>query len=267
METKIEGLILSKIPYQDRHLICHLLLRSGKRASVLFYGGQGGGKKKKDTILEVGHMLKVELKRTKHKSDLHHAKEWSAIWTHKNIRLDHKAFYLMCFYLEVVHKLSVEENLYDELRNEDKSLEGLFLTLSNGLLFLEKELKATDFNLKKNILVFLSKILLVQGVFPEREVCVLSENPIKEIDNIVLVMEQGGFADSSLVNAEDGRKQAFGESGKELWYLMGKVSNSKYPQLHDLELKNEEIVFILINYFCYQFHFSQSEFKSLPMIL
>jgi len=267
METKIEGLILSKVPYQDRHLICHLLLRNGKKASVLFYGGQGGGSKKKDTILEVGHMLKVELKRTKLKSDLHHAKEWSSIWVHSKIRLDHKAFYLMCFYLEVMTKISVEDNLYDELRNEDRSLEGLFITLSNALLFLEKGLGDESFSAKRDLLFFISKTLLVQGVFPERENCVLSGINIKELNNIVLVMEQGGFADSSLVNAEDGRKQAFGDSGKELWSLLGHISNSKYPQLNKLELNNEEIVYILINYFCYQFQFSQSDFKSLPMIL
>ncbi len=267
METKIEGLILSKIPYQDRHLICHLLLRSGKRASVLFYGGQGGGKKKKDTILEVGHMIKVELKRTKLKTELYQAKEWSSIWVHQKIRLDHKAFYLMCFYLEVVHKLSVEDDLYDELRNDDRSLEGLFRVLSNALIFLEKGLESKDFILRKDMFIFITKILLVQGVFPEREVCVLSGALIKELDNIVLVMEQGGFADSSLVNAEEGRKQAFGHSGKELWAHMGRISNSKYPELSELELQNEEIIYILINYFCYQFHFSQSEFKSLPMII
>ena len=52
MQTKIEGLILSKVPYDERHVIANLLLRSGRKVSVVFYGGRGGGKKQKSSILD-----------------------------------------------------------------------------------------------------------------------------------------------------------------------------------------------------------------------
>ena len=85
MQTKIEGILIRKIPYQDRHIIGTLLLRSGRKVSVLFYGGQGGGKKLKSSTLELGHMLRVELGRSKSTSDLYRAKEWSPIWIHEKI--------------------------------------------------------------------------------------------------------------------------------------------------------------------------------------
>lgn len=71
LETKIEGILLSKLPYKDRHLICHMLLRSGKKVGVIFYGGAGGGKKMKSTNLELGHMIKVELKHSNKNKELY----------------------------------------------------------------------------------------------------------------------------------------------------------------------------------------------------
>ena len=41
MQRKVEGLVLSKMPYQDRHIIMKLLMRSGQVVHVLLYGGRG----------------------------------------------------------------------------------------------------------------------------------------------------------------------------------------------------------------------------------
>ena len=98
MQNKIEGLVLSKVPYDERHIIANLLLRSGRKVAVVFYGGRGGGKKQKSSIIELGFMLSVELAHAKTNSDIYHAKEWNLVWNHDLIRLDHTAFYLMCFF-------------------------------------------------------------------------------------------------------------------------------------------------------------------------
>ncbi len=76
MNTKIEGILLSKLAHGERNLLVKLLLRSGKIISVMFYGGRGGGEKKKSSVLEIGTMLKVELARSKSNSELYSAKEW-----------------------------------------------------------------------------------------------------------------------------------------------------------------------------------------------
>ena len=99
MQTKVEGLVLSKIPYDERHLIVNLLLRTGRKISVVFYGGRGGGKKQKSSIIELGFMLSVELSQAKTNTEVYHAKEWNMIWHHDLIRNNHNAFYLMCFFL------------------------------------------------------------------------------------------------------------------------------------------------------------------------
>ena len=47
MQSKIEGIVTSKIPYDERHIIANVILRNGKKVSVVFYGGRGGGPKQK----------------------------------------------------------------------------------------------------------------------------------------------------------------------------------------------------------------------------
>lgn len=267
MNTKIEGLILKKTPYQERHLICHLLLRSGKKVSVLFYGGKGGGKNKKSSILEIGHMIKVELRRTKSTSELYNAKEWNSVWIHDLIRSNHQAFYLLCLYLEIILKLSVFENLHDEHASHDESTKGLFRVLSNGIFFIEKKLKENHLDIHFHLVVFLSKLLAEQGLFPGREKCVLSDMPLSDIETLVLTPEHGGFADSSLVNFEDVRAQGNGVAGKELWFLLGRIMEMKYQETRDFSIQNKEISRILFQFFCFQFHFEDSHFKSVSMIL
>jgi len=137
MQTKIEGLVLSKIPYDDRHIIANILLRTGRKISVVFYGGRGGGTKQKSSVIELGFMLAVELRPSKTHSDVYHAKEWNLIWHHDQIRLTHNAFYVMCFYLEIINRIAAIENLHD-VHEENTEMVGLFATLSNALVVIEK---------------------------------------------------------------------------------------------------------------------------------
>jgi DNA repair protein RecO len=268
MQTKIEGLLISKIPYQDRHVIGHLLLRSGRKVSVLFYGGRGGGKKQKSSTLELGHMLKVELRPSKKTSDLHYGKEWTPVWMHEKIRLDYKAFSLMCLFLESIGKIIVEDNLHDPLMHEDQSFEGLFRVLSNALFLMEKSLSSNEkFIPQEQLLIFIGKLLIEQGVFPEREHCVLSGAELESEMDMVLVAEQGGFVSSQCVNQEERRMLGDGAAGVELWRHLGIIGHSKYSDMQELGLQNTPIVRSLFQYFCYQFQFEEKDFKSLSMVL
>ena len=267
MNTKIEGLILKKSPYQERHLICHLLLRSGKKVSVIFYGGKGGGKNKKSSILEIGHMIKLELRRTKSTSELYNAKEWDGLWIHNNIRSNHKAFYLLCLYLEIILKLSLFENLHDEHASHDESTKGLFRVLSNAIFFLEKKIGDQSLDTHFQLVVFLTKLLSEQGLFPDREKCVLSDMSLNDLSELVLTPEHGGFADASLVNHEDKRSQIGGAAGKELWFLLGHIMGMKYQEIRDFSIQNKQISRILFQYFCFQFHFEETNFKSVSMVI
>jgi len=149
MQTKIEGIILSKAPFQDRHLICRVLLRSGKIVPVVFYGGSGGGKKNKGSTLEFGYMMKIELAHSKKSSDIYNAKEWLPIWSHQNIRLDHRAFSLLCFYLECAAKFSQEANLHESSEEFDHQSIGLFRAISSSIFYLDEMIKIKEFNYEK----------------------------------------------------------------------------------------------------------------------
>ncbi|MBC7539412.1 MAG: recombination protein O N-terminal domain-containing protein, partial [Bacteriovorax sp.] len=153
MQTKIEGIVLSKIPYDERHIIAHLLLRSGRKVSVVFYGGRGGGVKQKSSVIELGFMLSVELRTSKSTGEIYHAKEWNLVWHHDLVRLDHSAFYVMCFFLEIINKVSPSENLH-EVHEENVEMVGLFTTLSNALVHLEKCLQVKSFYTHSHSVIF-----------------------------------------------------------------------------------------------------------------
>ncbi|MBY0416092.1 MAG: recombination protein O N-terminal domain-containing protein [Bdellovibrionales bacterium] len=262
METKIEGIVLSKIPYDERHIIATLLLRTGRKVSVVFYGGRGGGKKQKSSIIELGFMLSVELAHAKTNTEIYHAKEWSIVWHHDLIRLNHNAFYLMCFFLEVINKIAPIENLHD-VHEENKEMVGLFASLSNALVHLEKTLKDNAFYIHSHAVIFLTKTLLHLGVFPEREHCTLCGIELQGFNDMYLIAEEGGFACPPCVNQ---RHSYTVQSGRELWELLGHIAHTKYAELASVKLEYKSLPKMLFHYFCFQFHFEEKDFKTASMV-
>jgi hypothetical protein len=259
------------MPYDERHIIGQVLLRNGRKVSVLFYGGRGGGKKQKSSIIELGFMLSIELSRTKENAEIYPAKEWNLIWNHNLIRSNHQAFYLMCFYLEVISKLAPLENLKD-IHFENEEMAGLFNTLSNSLFNLEKNLNSkidSSLDLGAHTLVFIAKLLLHLGVFPEREHCTLCEVDLNQFADMFLLFDEGGFACPNCLDKSldiDKRNQKKAQSGRELWELLGHISHKKYSELIDLKIAHKEISKILFSYFSFQFSLDERQFKSYPMV-
>jgi DNA repair protein RecO len=259
MKTKIEGIVLNKTDFQERHLICSLLLRTGKKISVLFYGGQGGGKKMKPSQLEVGAMLEVELSISKKTSEVHRAKEWKTLWKAQHIRTNHKAFVLLCAICEIVGKIIGEEDLHQEDLTEEH--EGIFRIASNALFYLEKSLESKQFDLHKDLTIFLGKLLGDQGVFPQRENCSLCDQELTEENISALSLEHGGF----ICLTCSPRRGDF-SSINDLWFILGPIGSQKYPDLIPLKLENAGVSRHLMDYFLYQFHLEAGSFKSLSMV-
>ncbi len=262
MQTKIEGLVLSKVPYDERHVIAHLLLRSGRKISVVFYGGRGGGKKQKSSVIELGFMLSVELQQAKTNTEIYHAKEWNLVWHHDKIRLHHNAFYLMCFFLEIITKIAPVENLHD-VHHENTEMVGLFTSLSNALVHLERCLIQESFFSHSHAVIFLTKTLLHLGVFPEREHCTLCGEELAGFNDMFLIAEEGGFACPPCMNL---RKTFTVQSGRELWELVGHIAHTKYGELGLIKLEYKSLPKMLFHYFCFQFHFEEKDFKTASMI-
>ena len=250
MQTKVEGIILSKLPYKERDLIAQLLLRGGRRLSVLFKGGRGGGKKKKATGLELGYMLKVDLSRGKSSTELFVAREWSLLWGHRQLRDDHRRFYLACFYLEMIRMISVEADLFSVEESEDQL--GLFRVLSNGLFYLEDG--GGDYH--AHLFMFLAKLMQELGIYPSLGKCCYCEAPLG--DNEVSFGPEGiycrGCRMPTLIGA--------GLLGQ-----LAMVKSLKYSQVTQLTIETPEMCRQLINYICHNYQLSINNFKSLALVL
>ncbi|WP_164848325.1 DNA repair protein RecO [Halobacteriovorax sp. HLS] len=266
MQTKVEGIVLSKTPFQDRHLVCRLLLRNGEKISAIFYGGQGGGSKKKSSFLEVGHLIKVEITRAKTTAQIFSIKEWSLSWNHNQIRKNHKAFYMLCFFLELADKLVVEADLFNGQYDEGVNEENIFKVLSNGIFYLEKNASTKD-EFYTDLFVYISKILIQEGIFPERNHCVLSGEELISIERMSLLDEQGGFADSSCVNQESLDVRINPESTRELWNILCVVALTKYGEMEKVGEVPKSFAVRLIDYLFYQISVEKNEFKSMSLVI
>lgn len=262
MSLKIEGIVLAKTPFEDRHLVTSILLRNGKKVSVLFYGGRGGGSKQKSSIVEIGFMLSIVLRPSKKNAELYQASEWAILWNHQQIRLNHHAFYLTCFYLEVMQKISLPENL-NNFHSENAEMVGLFATLSNALVLMEKSLELKQFSLHAHSVIFFTKLFLHIGVYPEREVCTFCTADLHQFSDMFLLAVEGGFACPPCMNQ---RKNYGVTSGRELWELMGHISHQKYHELSALKVEFKSLPKMLFHYFCYQNNFEEKDFRSEAMV-
>lgn len=266
MQTKVEGLLITKTPYAERDIIGTLLLRNGKKIQCIFHGGRGGGTKKKSSILELGFMLKVELQRSNRKDNqsgeqLHTAREWSLLWHHDKIRTDHKAFYLLCFFLEIIRKMSINDELHDEHRESDETSIGLFKVLSNALFYIEDQLqkeKILDSSL--HLCLFFIKLLIELGVYPDREVCHLCHRPLDSVSSMRLAYEQGGYICETCLG-EEGLP-----SGKALWELTGQISALRFNDYAKIKGHNPTLARSLFDYLCFQFQMSEKDFLSSSMV-
>jgi recombinational DNA repair protein (RecF pathway) len=265
MQSKIEGIVLSKAPFQERHLICRILLRSGKIVPVVFYGGSGGGKKNKGSTLEFGYMMKIELGNSKKNSELYNAKEWVPVWSHKNIRLNHRGFSLLCFYLECALKFGQETNLHEESEAYDDQSVGLFRAISSSVFYLDQVLESDNFHFNWNLITFISKLIAELGIYPDRTRCILSGEGLCGSEELALIPNHGGFALISQMNKDEAREYN-GETGRLLWNVLGEACSKKYQELEiqpQIDLNASKFLF---HYLGYQFQLQESDFKTINMI-
>jgi len=261
----IEGLVLSKIPYQERHLIVKLLTRDGTIRSLLFFGGKGGGAKNKGSVVELGYMLKVFIRPNNKNNDLLMTSDWKVIWHPEDIRGDYQAFTLLCFFVEVMTVLAIGGDKTDA--EESRALDfhqehsGLFRVLSNALFYLNQHSREKTLHLPNQILTYLAKLLLELGIFPGLDVCSISGEAFCGTELKVLLPDHGGFALAEL-SGVGGSEQ----DGNRLWQLLITIKSSKYQELVLPFNASEWMVKTLFDYFCFQFGLSAQKFKSYSFI-
>lgn len=267
----LEGIIISKTPYKERDLICNLLLRSGKTISVYFYGGRGGGKKAKGSIIEVGFMFKITVGPRKKSLDtsIIIAKEYKHIWNYEYIREDYKAFCLASFYMEYIGKIAIESDL-DEVTDNDHA--GLFKVLSNSLFFLDHSLKEKRFELNEQLFLFLSKLTLELGVNPDINDCLYCGTPLKENELCLFDPQDGGFSCTECTSKKDefltDNKLLLEEykSSAKLRLKLMEVYKMPYKEYSKLSEITQGLTIAEFNYINLQFGFSKDSIKSWGMI-
>ncbi|MBF0298868.1 MAG: hypothetical protein HQK51_09120 [Oligoflexia bacterium] len=283
MHAKVEGILISKMPYRERDILGKLLLRNGQKITVLFRNGRGGKRNKKTLCLELGYFLKTEISKSNivyKEDDFFCANDWSLTWYHQKIRENIKAFYLMCVFLELGLKISLTASVFSIMNesiifsNNNLKGEGVFNILSNALFFLEDSLIRNNLNVTRDFLLFIVKLLYIEGVGINLKECVYCKNlftPVipTKMFAVRLVPKEGGFCCnicSEKLNIKSNHQIMI-----DTYTSVKQAVTTKYKNYSLLHVKNSDISQsnaskILFNYFCYQFHFSRSEFKSIKSL-
>ncbi len=268
----IEGIVLSKTTYKERDLICDLLLRSGKKQTVYFYGGRGGGKNNKGSIIEVGFMLAVELgpKKKAVETSISIAKEYKLLWRADLIRNDFQAFYLASFYLEYITKIAVDHHAH-EFDHEHHD-EGLFNVLSNALFYLNHSLENQSFDLHTHLFIFLAKLSAHLGITPSTDLCVFCDSHLAQENMCLFDHQNGGFV---CLDCNSKRDEFLSDNNALLQeYQSGHVLREalrnvvlrpykEYALINKIARGSVEAKFNFINY---QFGFSADQVRSWKLI-
>lgn len=272
---KVEGLVFQKTPYKERDMIVHLLTRGGHKVSLYVYGGQGGGKSKKGTLLELGHMLSfVMQKSAPHKNNSNFdsrisiAKVDQVLWAPKYIRNDYRAFMLSQFFLEVVQKLALSEG------DDPESIEheGIFNVLSNAIFYLDKAVESNQVDYLVHLQLFFTKIIHHLGIAPDYSECLFCQKTFDDSDLCLLDISNGGFGCLECTSkmdeflSENRQLAQEYQVGRKFKHTFKKFSLEPYKSYEKLQDINQGVVRASFNYLNYQFGFTEADYRTWKLL-
>lgn len=266
---KAEGIILHKTPFKERDLICHILTRRGQKLGLYIYGGLGGGKSQKGSSLELGSMSSFVLQKDKRNSEVKIAKQDQLIWQAKNIRNHYQAFLLSQFFIELVNKVALEDDMQEVVGEH----EGLFNVLSNALFFLDDSLEKDDFEPFRMLLLFLNKLIFHLGIMPDTENCLFCQTDLKKFPFCLLDSANGGFSCPDCVSQRDeflSDNKVLMEEFKSSTHLKRSfdiLTNTKFKDYGRIVEYERSLSVASFNYINYQFGFADSDFKTWKHLL
>jgi DNA repair protein RecO len=254
-----EGIVVGKVPFKERDLIVKLLLRNGHLASVYVFGGQGGGKKQRPAVYDLGVMMKVTVKdrraRGAEVSELMHAEESQKVWEPLHVRHDYRAFYLSCLYLELVQKFALTFHPEHEAHSDH---DGVFTVLSNALYYLDDSVSKQVFLAEQQLGLFLVKLLYHLGIMPETDNCSYCGTDLFESVGVSFLIDQGNFACHSCAPTEHDEKG--------LLYRIKKSYQTHFRDYSSVDGANFREVDKILQYFCHHFHLRPMELKSYSVL-
>ncbi len=267
-KNTIEGILLNKIPFKEKNIIGHILLRNGHKLSVVFYGGQGGGKRHIGSTLQVGYLISFSVTGNhKQNFEMLGSTEYREKWYHSSITDNIRAFYLMCFFNETLDKFSPLATTPHDMDEKNSEQEGLFRLLSNAIFRLNKISSSENYKTSRELGVFLTKAMVELGVFPNTRNCEVSGESLKENDAVYLSAEKGGFVHFHFLEPEEKRlvdKEESKFSG--LHRRLEAISKTKYSDITDQSFSMTEC-HELLKFICYQQHLSPTDFKTFSALI
>ena len=254
-----EGIVIHRVPYKERDLIVKLLLRNGLVGSFYIYGGQGGGKKFKPTIFEIGSMMRIMIKEQRAKidsSDLMISAEHSRLWEPQSIRHDVRAFYLVCLYFELISKFAMPfQQGTSDYQNPDQ--EGVFSVVSNALFYIEDSLVNKQFEVGQHLTLFMVKLLFHLGIMPDTDTCSYCASDLMEKSEVVFLPANGQFACQQCSQ---------GENEKGFLLRIKKGYQTRYQDYSGFLGTSISECDKLIQYFCHQYHLRPVELRSYSLL-
>lgn len=240
---------------------------NGGQISCLFYGGAGGGKRKKSSLLEVGYVIDVSFakKKSEIKSEMETASEFQLVWNYDQLRLSHNAFYLLSFYLELILKVARPLE-HDELDLEEHG--ELFNVLSNAIFFLEQDCANINETKFKHLSLFLTKLSHAMGVYPEVSECLYCGIDLNEAQSYALLKNEGGFACGDCLSQKEEQQvdRRTLDMSKRLRATVVQSIRTLYKDHQQLSNVGAEESNELMEYLFFQFHFQKHQFKTLRML-
>jgi len=260
MSSSLEGIVLYKTLFKEKDLIVHLLARDGQKYSICFYGAGVRANKSSFSSIELGHMLKVNLRTSSKKNtDLIVASEWNTLWLHSHITSDYSAYCYMCFLLEITSKIS-QQHQYCE-GEEDHQNDGIFNVLSNALFQLNQENSGTL--IRQHMAMFLGKLLYYQGLFPRTDLCIFCNKPLLQ-DNVgSFKIDDGGFGCLACNDEKIGKQDVVTRA---VWKMLLFSARKKYEEFQQMQVDDSRAVNLLLDYFYHHNQIAQSTLKSLSFM-
>ena len=251
---EIEGILLNKIQVKESDLIIKLLLRNGKIVSLYIYGGKGGGKKKKGSIFELGCLIKtnIDLRRKSSTQNIFIAKESTIEWRHEKISQNFIAYYLLCFFLEAISKVGIEEHHDFDLEGEEK----LFAIGSNIVFHLDRyatELSSLRFSF---LFIFLQRVTDYLGLLPNLDHCLVCDEPIERKDTVSLSFQDGAFTH---YNCAEGKRSP---KGREVRSSLIDSARLPLANVSELEGVDKDMCEQLFLYLCHQIELRPEQMKT-----
>ena len=221
----------------------------------------------KSQVLELGHLLSFEVGRfRRNHQGMYSCGQYALGWHHRQLRNHHQAFYLLCFYLELISVVAPEDDLSQEDLGDE--YQGLFRVLSNAIYHLEQtavevsnKAVGVGFFKAQHLGPFLSKLIIQLGITPNLKRCLYSDRELCQLEDFQLLFDQGGFVGGQYLSG--------GPTGnhREVWEVLRQSWSLPYGEMAKTAVVGDQHLQVLYRYLLFQAQIKQEKIRTAPLVI